>query len=60
MQQQIRELSESGHVLDPEIMKQAWNKPRGIGALLSTEEEIFCGPYACEAPERPNLDYYVS
>ncbi len=56
----IWELSETGHVLNPDNKEEAWKKPRGIGALLSTEEEIFCGPYACEAPERPNLDYYVS
>jgi hypothetical protein len=53
----IRELTETGHVVDPEILKQQWNKPRGIGALLSTEEEIFLLSLRLEAPERPNLDY---
>ena len=37
----IRELTENGHVVDPEIIKQQWNKAREIGASLSTEEEIF-------------------
>jgi hypothetical protein len=52
-----RELSETGHVLDPEIMNQAWNKPRGIGVLLSTEEEIFLLSLHLEAPKCPNMDY---
>jgi hypothetical protein len=53
----IRELTENGHVLDPESMKLSWNKARGVVASLSTEEEIFLLALRLEAPERPNLDY---
>ena len=53
----IRELTESGNVLDPESMKLTWDKRRGVGAALSTEEEIFLLSLRLESPERPNIDY---
>ncbi len=53
----IRELTETGHVLDPEELKLQWNKKIGIGAFLTTEEEIFLLSLRLESPERPNIDY---
>jgi hypothetical protein len=53
----MKELAETGHVLDPEWIKQSWNKSRGIGSCLSTEEDIFLLSLRLEAPQRPNIDY---
>jgi hypothetical protein len=35
------ELAETGHVLDPELVKFSWNKARGAGSFLTTKMEIF-------------------
>ena len=53
----IRELTETGHVLDPEELKLKWNRKKGIGAFLTTEEEIFLLSLRLEAPKRPSTDY---
>jgi hypothetical protein len=37
----MHELVEIGHVLDPELLKQLWNKARDIRSCLTTEMEIF-------------------
>jgi hypothetical protein len=51
------ELAETGHVLDPELLKLSWKKAAGVGAMLTTEMEIFLLALRLEAPERPNIDY---
>ena len=53
----IKELSNTGHVLDPQVLKLSWTKPRTIGYCLTTEEEIFLLSLRLEAPNRPNLSY---
>jgi hypothetical protein len=53
----MRELAETGHVLDPDLLKLSWNKARGVGSFLTTEMEIFLLALRLEAPERPNIDY---
>jgi hypothetical protein len=53
----MRELAETGHVLDPELMKLSWNKAQGVGSFLTTEMEIFLlALRLVEAPERPNIN----
>jgi hypothetical protein len=53
----MRELSETGHVLDPELVKSSGKKARGIKSCLTTEMEIFLLALHLEHPERPNVDY---
>jgi hypothetical protein len=53
----IQEMLEIGEVLDPEILKENKDNAIGVGACLTTEEEIFLLSLRLEAPERPNLDY---
>jgi hypothetical protein len=37
----MRALAETGHRLDPELVKSYWKKAGGIGSCLTTEMEIF-------------------
>jgi hypothetical protein len=53
----MKEISESGHVLDPQLVKSTWRKARGVGSCLTTEMEIFLLALRLEHPERPNIDY---
>jgi hypothetical protein len=53
----MQELAETGHVLDPELVKSCWKKARGIGSCLTTQMEIFLLDLCLEHPERPNIDY---
>jgi hypothetical protein len=50
------ELSETGHVLDPELVKSSWKKAQGIRSCLTMEMEIFLLALHLEHPERPNID----
>jgi hypothetical protein len=56
----MHELVETGHVLDPQIIKSSWKKVRGIGGCLTTEMEIFLLSLCLEHPERPNIDYILA
>jgi hypothetical protein len=42
----MQKLAETGHVLDPELVKLSWNKARGVGAFLMTKMEIFLLAFA--------------
>jgi hypothetical protein len=53
----MRELAETGHVLDPELVKLSWKKAVGAGSMLTTKMEIFLLALWLEAPERPNVNY---
>jgi hypothetical protein len=53
----IKELSETGEVLDPEILRKNKDNVIGVGGCLTTEEEIFLLSLRLKAPECPNLDY---
>jgi hypothetical protein len=53
----MQELVETGHVLDPELVKSSWKKAWGIGSCLTTKMEIFLLALHLEHPERPNVDY---
>ena len=37
----IRELADTGNVIDPKLLKLDWKKAKGVGSSLTTEEEIF-------------------
>jgi hypothetical protein len=53
----MRELAETGHDLDPELVKSGWKKARGIRSCLTTEMDILLLALSLEHPERPKIDY---